>query len=137
MIVAVDTNVLLDVYGADPQFGPRSKEALQQCLAEGRLVACEAVWAEVASSFPSQRGALDALSRLGVELVPMGAEAALAAGSAFKVYRARGGARQRVVADFLIGAHALVHADQLLTRDRGFYRSYFRKLRVLDPSVAS
>lgn len=137
MIFAVDTSVLLDVYGADPQFGPRSKVAVRRCLAEGRLVACEVVWAEVASSFPSERAAADALNRLGVELLPMGSDAAIAAGSAFRAYRARGGKRQRVVADFLIGAHAWIHADQLLTRDRGFYRSYFRKLRVLDPSAAS
>jgi predicted nucleic acid-binding protein len=34
---------------------------------------------------------------------------------------------------FLIGAHALIQSDALLTRDRGFYRSRFKGLRILEP----
>ena len=134
MITAVDTSVLLDVFGADRVFGPRSAQLLRSCLREGQLVACEVVWTEVASTFPSPALALDAMQRLGVEFSSAGQEAALAAATAWKTYRSRGGRRQRVAADFLIGAHAQLQAERLLTRDRGFYRAYFTGLRVLDPA---
>lgn len=134
MITAVDTNVLLDVLGADPVFGRRSGLAVRRCLAEGRLIACDVVWAETASFFESPGAAVDALTRLGVEFFPGSEASALAAAVAWKEYRRRGGSRDRVAADFLVGSHAATTADRLLTRDRGFYRSYFDGLTVLDPS---
>lgn len=134
MITAVDTNVLLDLFGADPDFGTQSKQAIRSCLAEGRLVACEVVWADVGSFFPTPEDAQDAMHRLGVEFSAIELGAALAASAAWKAYRSRGGQRSRVVADFLIGAHALSQADRLLTRDRGFYRTCFSRLRLSDPS---
>lgn len=136
MITAVDTSVLVDVFNADPEFGPGSRVALQSCLMEGRLVASEVVWAEMAAAFPSSSTAEAAMERLGVEFGTMERKAALVASDAWRAYRSRGGRRERVVADFLIGAHALVHADRLLTRDRGFYRTYFTRLKVLDPATA-
>jgi predicted nucleic acid-binding protein len=135
VITAVDTSVLLDVFVADPAFGVQSREVLRACTREGRLVACDVVWAEVAASFPSEQSAQTALERLGVEFSALAAETALAAGRVFKDYRRRGGSRQRVVPDFLVGAHAQAHADRLLTRDRGFYRTYFRGLDIVDPSA--
>jgi len=136
VITAVDTNVLLDVFGADPRFGPRSSTALRACLREGRVLACDVVWTETASLFPSTDPARAAMARLGVEFEPVSLDAALDAATAWRAYRQGGGRRERVAADFLIGAHALRHADRLLTRDRGFYRRYFGELPVLDPSRA-
>jgi len=135
MITAVDTNVLLDVFGADAEFGHRSSEALRACLREGRLVACEVVWAETASFFPSPAAARGPMERLGVGFSPLDVEAALAASGAWRKHRAKGGRRERVAADFLIGAHAQLHADRLLTRDRGFYRACFLGLKILDPAA--
>ena len=136
MITAVDTNVLLDVFKPDPQFADASSRALSRCLSEGAMVACEAVWAETVGEFDSTREAQEALDRLGVQFDLLDRAAALDAGGAWRRYREGGGTRDRLVADFLIGAHADRRADRLLTRDRGFYRTYFRRLRVLDPTAA-
>ncbi|MGH9431440.1 MAG: type II toxin-antitoxin system VapC family toxin [Terriglobia bacterium] len=133
MITALDTSVLLDLLGPDPTFGPASANAVRAALAQGSLLACESVWAEVSGFFPSAAAARQALDRLRVEFSPMTIETALKAGEAWKAYRRRGGKRSRVAADFLIGAHALCQTDRLLTRDRGFYRSYFKSLSILDP----
>ncbi|MGH9353476.1 MAG: type II toxin-antitoxin system VapC family toxin [Terriglobia bacterium] len=134
MITAVDTNILLDLFGPDNVFGPDSANAVRTVLAEGTLVACEVVWAEVAGTFPSAAATEHSLSRLGLGFSAIAAATAIEAGRAWKTYRQRSGSRSRVVADFLIGAHASCQADRLLTRDRGFYRSYFKHLAILDPS---
>jgi predicted nucleic acid-binding protein len=134
VITAVDTNVLLDVFSGDAEFGRRSASALKRCIAEGSLLACDVVWAETGAWFPDAKTAENALKRLRVDYSPLAAPTALAAGFAWQAYRKAGGARERVVADFLIGAHATAQADRLLTRDRGFYRSYFAELPIVDPS---
>jgi predicted nucleic acid-binding protein len=134
VITAVDTSVLLDVFGADPEFGERSAEAIRGCLAEGALIACEIVWAETAASFDTAIAAEQALTGLRIGFSGVDASISLAVGQAWRAYRRAGGTRERVIANFLIGAHAMVSADRLLTRDRGFYRSYFAALSVLDPS---
>jgi hypothetical protein len=134
LITAVDSNVLLDVFGADPAHMVRSRAMLRRCASEGALLACEVVWAEVAAHFPSPTEARDAMEELGLTFAPIELDAALDAGHRWRAYRQSGGGRARIVADFLVGSHARNQADRLLTRDRGFYRSYFDGLVVLDPS---
>lgn len=134
MITAVDTSVLLDVFGADPEFGACSAEALRACIAQGSVIACDVVWAETGASFPTPAAAATALARLRIDFSPLDASTSLAVGVSWRRYRETGGRRERVIADFLIGAHALANADRLLTRDRGFYRRYFRQLHVVDPT---
>jgi predicted nucleic acid-binding protein len=136
VITAVDTSVLLDVFGADPKFGPSSAAALRNCLSEGGVVACEVVWAETGASFAATADADAALRALRVDFSALDAPTALAAGETWCAYRKAGGKRERVIADFLIGAHARSHADRLLTRDRGFYRRYFEKLSIVDPALS-
>ena len=135
MITAVDTNVLLDIFGADAKFGEISANAVRQCLGEGALIACEAVWAETATAFQSSDKFRHVMADLGVTFGSLSEAAAVNAAKAWRQYRARGGRRTRIASDFLIGAHALSAADRLLTRDRGFYRRYFAGLKVLDPSA--
>ena len=74
------------------------------------------------------------MGELSVEFDGIGEPAATRAGRLWRSFREAGGARRRrIVPDFLIGAHALDRADALLTRDRSFYRRYFKGLRVIEP----
>ncbi len=136
MITAVDASVLLDVFGADPVFGASSAAALRTCLSEGRVIACDVVWAETSACFPTAPEADAALRDLRIDFSALDAAAALVAGTSWRAYRKAGGSRERVIADFMIGAHALCQADRLLTRDRGFYRRYLERLSIVDPALS-
>jgi predicted nucleic acid-binding protein len=135
MKTALDSSVLLDVLGGDPTFGEKSRDALRSAYDAGALVACDVVWAEVRAHFPTDEAFSEALNLLGVQFDSISGAAAAAAGRLWRESRRKvSSPRERVVADFLIGAHAQLQADVLLTRDRGFYRKYFAGLRLIDPA---
>ena len=107
---------------------------MRQASAEGKLIIGECVLAEISPVFANEKTVLEFLSDWRIEFVPASQRSAILAGQNFAHYLARGGKGGRIVADFLIAAHAQIHADRLVARDRGFLRDYFTKLRVLDPS---
>ena len=134
MNTAVDTNILLDLHVGDDVFSQMAKAEVSRAYAHGSLVICTVAYAETAVAF-SSKTALDAfLERLEVQAQEFEAQTCFAAGQMHKRYRAQGGKRERILADFMIGAHAMLQADQLLTRDRGFFRKYFPELRIVDPT---
>jgi len=132
MTTAIDTNVLLDIFLPDPAHAERSAALVERASEEGALVICHIVLAELAPLFPSAERLNGALERIGIDLSPLDRDVAFAAGQAWRAYRAKGGKRTRILSDFLIGARALLRADRLLTRDRGFYRTCFPNLTLLE-----
>jgi predicted nucleic acid-binding protein len=131
MISALDSSVILDVLTENPQYSESSQALLRRALGEGKLVIGECVLAEIAPVFDDERTLRKFLADWQIEFIPSSLDSAILAGINFARYLSRGGRAGRIVADFLIGAHAMFHADRLLARDRGYLRDYFSKLTVL------
>lgn len=156
MITAVDTNILLDVLIPGQPFGESSKGLLEDYLSKGALIICEVVFAELASSFPSREELKLFLSDTGMAVVPSNEKSLFVAGERWTEYARKGGKdrftcgqcghafeiacpecgatvirRLHVLGDFLVGAHALLQADCILSRDLGIYKTYFRELKVV------
>ena len=74
--------------------------------------------------------------------LPVERKAAVRAGEMQRRYKQRlrtlgkGGAGQRTVPDFIVGAHALLQCSALITRDASFFRDYFKGLKVIVPKAA-
>ena len=134
-MIAVDSSVLLDVLTADPRFGQASTDALAQALAQGEVVVCDAVVAEIQTMLDTRETAMDSLAEFGIRFEPTTEQAAVRAGHMQRRFRDRGGRRERVVADFLIGAHALLQCKALITRDAAFFRDYFKGLKLIVPKA--
>lgn len=134
MISAIDSSVILDVLADSRAFADSSFEALRRGAQEGKLIVCESVCAEVYPAIADRERFREFLLEWQLEFVPSTEEVAVLAGEMFAAFLMRSRERKRVIAEFMIGAHAIVHADRLIARDRGFFRDYFKDLPLLDPS---
>jgi predicted nucleic acid-binding protein len=155
MKTAVDTNVLLDILSNDPAHGQDAANAIHTAILAGVVAVCPVVYAELAASFLADAQGLDRfLQQLGIHVDAFAPEALRQAAAAWTTYlRAKDRRaqcprcghqfvvvcptcasevtwRQRVMPDFLVGAHALVQADVLLTRDMRTYSAYFPQLAL-------
>ncbi len=136
MITAVDSSVILDVLTGDADHAALSLTALRKASLEGRLIIGESVVAEIRPAFDEPALFEEFLQDWGLEFVPSTLRSATHAGEMLKAMLARKKRREgRIAADFLIGAHAIEHADRLLARDRGYLREYFENLTVWEPGA--
>jgi predicted nucleic acid-binding protein len=156
MITAVDTNIILDVLIPNEPFSESSKKLLDAHLSKGRLILCEVVYAELAAQFPSEEELKQFLTETGMRLEYSNEKSLYIAGTRWAKYSRKSNKdlfpcsqcgqsfavacprchsaitrRLHVLSDFLIGAHALIKADCLLSRDLGIYKTYFNDLKVV------
>lgn len=134
MITAIDSNILFDIFLSDPAFEKGSREALEEYSRLGGLVIAEPVYAELSAKFSSPDKLDEILNDLEISVEGVSRNGAFAAGRAWRKYRKGGGTRNRIMTDFLIGGHAQERAQQLLSRDRGFYHTCFPALKIADPT---
>jgi predicted nucleic acid-binding protein len=106
MITAIDTNILLDILVPNEDFYEGSANALQDAAGEGSLVVSDIVYAELCIHFRTQRECDAFLESNEIRVQSLAREAHFLASRAWRTYRQQGGKRTRILADFLIGAHA-------------------------------
>lgn len=156
MITAVDTNALIALLYED-DYADTSERILRRAYREGRIVISSVVYAELAADgqFESRIDLDQFLEDFSIQFAEPSREALFRAGESFQRYTDRRpdglqcpscGAkqsvscmecnadlapRQHIAADFVIGGHAVVDADALISFDTAFYRTYFPGLTVV------
>jgi predicted nucleic acid-binding protein len=92
-MIAIDSNILIDFIGNDPQAADAADRALRRALSGGPVVACEVVLAEVVTGLGNGSAVMDALEELGVEFSPLELRCAVRAGEMQRRYMERRAAR--------------------------------------------
>ena len=134
-MIAADSSVLVDLITGQGADSEAAADTLRQALHIGPVVLCEVALAEVCTSLQGGSQIIDVLDDIGIGFSAMEPKSALRAGEMQRRYRQRAGNRGRTVADFLIGAHAMMQCNALITRDAGFYRDYFKGLKLIVPQA--
>lgn len=155
MITAVDTNALLALL-YDDEHADASEATLRRAYRDGRVVVAPIVYAELAADghFDTATELDQFLQDLSIGVAEPSRAALFRAGEQFRRYTDRRpdglqcpscgtrqavdcaecgeglSPRQHVAADFLIGGHAAVDGDALVSFDAGFYETYFSSVTV-------
>ncbi|MBN8509175.1 MAG: type II toxin-antitoxin system VapC family toxin [Burkholderiales bacterium] len=139
-MIAVDTSVLVDYIGDGPA-AEAAEDALRAALSAGPVVVCEVVLSEVVAGLGHSDIVTETLDAIGVGFSPLEQRSAVRAGEMQRRYKERlrrageSGPARRSVPDFLVGAHALLQCQALITLDAGFFRDYFKGLKVIVPQA--
>jgi len=140
-MIAIDSSVLIDLLGNDARAGS-AEDCLRFALDAGPVAVSEVVISEVTAGLGHGSEMADAIEEMGIHFLPLEMRSAIRAGEMQRRYKERlarlGEAPQfrRTVADFVVGAHALLQCSGgLITRDAGFFRDYFKGLKVIVPKA--
>ena len=131
-MIAVDAPILVELLVDGPR-ADAAEACLRGALGSGRVVVCDAALAQLCASLRNGAEALAALDEMGVHFNAVEAKSALRAGEMQRRHRQREG-DARPIADFLVGAHALLQCDGLITFDTAFHRDYFKGLKLIVPA---
>jgi predicted nucleic acid-binding protein len=131
----VDTNVLIDIAVRDPQWLRWSRIQLENARSRGGLLINQIIYSELATRYqtPDEVDRVIPADEFRREGLPWAA--AFAAARAFALYRRSGGTRERLLPDFLIGAHAAIRGYSILTRDVSGFRRYFPAVPLIAPDT--
>lgn len=140
-MTALDTNVLVGLLAGTEDETQIAQRALAEVALEGPIILCPAVYAELMAMPGLSEEELDNFieeTDLIIDWV-LAPEVWRGAGRAYGTYAARRRKQKgdkgprRILADFLIGAHADLIAGKLLTLDPKLYRANFTELKVVVP----
>ena len=134
-MIAIDSSLIIDLL-TDDAAAESAEASLRQSLSVGPVVVCDVVLTEITTALKNGADVLDALEAMGIGYLAAEARSAIRAGEMQRRYRQRGGRRERTVADFIVGAHAMLQCSALITRDDGFFRDYFKGLKLIVPKIA-
>ncbi len=138
MTTAIDTNIISALWNADDTLNRMAQGALDAQFGREPLVISGIVYAELLAAPKQTESFLDGFCEeagIGVDW-ELGERVLRVAGVAFRGYPGRrrmqrSGEPRRMLADFLIGAHAMVNGYRLLTLDAGMYRAAFPRLSIV------
>ena len=140
-MIAIDTSVLIDLLGEDTM-ADAAETCVRDALSHGPVVLCDIVVSEITAGLGHGAEIMDVVEEMGMSYLPVERRAAIRAGEMQRRYKQRLRstgttlAVQRTVPDFIVGAHALLQCSALITRDAGFFRDYFKGLKVIVPKAS-
>ena len=137
MRTAIDTNVLSALWSGEP-LAVLASDQLDHAASAGGLVICGAVYAELLAHPKAKLDFVDHfLSVTGISIdFDLGESVSREASVRFAKYAtrrraSRGGRAKRLLVDFIVGAHALLRSDRLLTLDTSRYLRDFPELKQI------
>ena len=133
-MIFLDTNVIVDLFGADDGASAMWSRATYRRLADRAMATNLIVVAELSVPAERRERLVDSLRAFRIEVMDLTLDGCFLAGAAFRDYRRRGGERPTILPDFLIAAHAAALGAQFVTRDRRL-ASYFPALTFITPET--